>query len=423
VIKQLNTAVLYNLVKACVAVIVFVALIFASSSSAAGDKYVPGREVDALIPGVDLAMKVYVPANYTPECKWPLVIFYHGMNGSPTTDCIARHCEGDDFIIVGMPYCEKHEARLSKQQQAIYIKKEQKSFLSAVSWVKENLSLDTERVFMGGVSKGGWTTSFVGERELKRLAGMIILLAGRQRGAVPGPQAMAGFPIYIGVGEMDPNQLSGVHAAGFYRHCGADVTYEEYEGQGHRTPQKAERLAQWLEAYGPQSHPWVDSEEQARRKTDYKKGYESALALADKSAACAALRLLLDDPRLTVICGSNTRKAITGKLNALAKEDVLAMKLLKAEKTFYNLVWKEWQMRTFDETTVVVGGYSRLSKAATGTCYEIYAEKSYERLLPMYQQAQKQMDQVKVKQKSLQKKAPSRSRMRNSSGTGGGSVF
>jgi len=400
-------------------VILTLALVFNSVA----ENYEAGREYDAVLPASGLHIKLYVPANYTPDHKWPLVLFYHGMNGSPTTDCIARHCEGKDFIIVGMSYCETQESQMTKEQQAVYIEKERKNFLETVGWVKANLSLDPERVFLGGISKGGWTTSFVGEREMKRLAGFIILLAGRQRGAVPGPQAMNGFPIYIGVGETDPNLLPGVHAAGFYRHSGADVCYEEFEGQGHQAPAKAVLLTQWLEAYGPMSHPWLDAAARESRKSEYKKAYESAVGLTDQTAACRELHSLLDDPRLLIACGSATVKAIEQKLTALAQSDAQAAKALAAERMFYDLVWKEWNMKTFDDSKVIVEGYKRLSQAGSQTRYDVYAAKSYERLIPMYQSAQKQMDQMKETQKKTQQKAPARPQMRNSTGTGGMSVF
>ena len=397
-------------------------LTLALSLCAAEEKYEAGREYDAVLPGSGLHVKLYVPLNYTPDHKWPLIIFYHGLGGSPTTDCIARHCEGRDFIIVGMSYCERHTSPLSKPQHVAYIQKERKNLLTTVGWVKENISLDTQRVFMGGISKGGWTTSFVGEREMKRLAGLIILLAGRQRGAVPGSQTMTGFPIYVGVGEMDPNQLSSVHGVGFYRHCGADVTYEEFAGLGHQAPQKAQRLVQWLEAYGPQSHPWIDGAEKELRKAEYKRTYEKALENTDKTAVCRELHSLLDDPRLVVACGVNTRKAIAEKLNALAKNDTAAAKELLVERTFYNLVWREWKMRTIDETQVVIDGYSRLQRYAPDSRYAGYAEKSHARLLPVYQSAQSQLKQLKSQQKSIKKRA-SKPGIRNSSVSGSMSIF
>ena len=144
-------------------------LVLTLSLCSAEEKYEPGSEYDAVLPGSGLHVKLYIPMNYTSDHKWPLVLFYHGLGGSPTTDCIVRHCEGKDFIIVGMSYCEKHTSPLSKKQHTAYIQKERKNFLTTVGWVKDNISLDTQRVFMGGISKGGWTTSFVGERELKGL--------------------------------------------------------------------------------------------------------------------------------------------------------------------------------------------------------------------------------------------------------------
>ncbi len=139
-------------------------MLFVSSSFAA-DEYDSGREYDVVVPVSQTAMKIYIPSNYDASRKWPLVVFYHGMNGSPTTDCIVRHSGGEDYLVAGLTYCEKHNSRLTRQQHDAYIVKERKNFRNAVQWVKQNLSLDTKRVFLGGISKGGWTTSFIGERE------------------------------------------------------------------------------------------------------------------------------------------------------------------------------------------------------------------------------------------------------------------
>jgi len=385
--------------------------------------YEPGKEYDVVLPGSALSVKLYVPADYTPDQQWPLVLFYHGMNGAPTTDCIARHCEGKGFIIVGMAYCETQAQQMTREQQAASIEKERQNFSATLGWVKANLAVDTARVFLGGISQGGWTTSFVGERELKRLAGFIILLAGRQRGAVPGPQPMNGFPVYIGAGESDPNLLSAVHGAGFYRQCGANLCFEEYAGLGHQAPTKAALLTQWLEAYGPLSHPWLEPSVKEARRLEYKHSYDEALAMPDKNAACRKLRALLDDPRLAVACGAATVKAIEQKLTALAGSDAQAARALAAERTFFELVWKEWNMKTFEENREIVEGYSRLSQAGSQTRYDGYAARSYERLLPMYQSSQKQLDQMKESQKKAPQKTAPRPTIRNSSGSGGMSVF
>lgn len=396
--------------------------VFSCFNSFAAGVYEQGREYDAVVPGSGTSMKIYVPANYESSRKWPLILFYHGMNGSPTTDCITRHCAGSDFIVAGLTYCEKTDTGMTREQHNAYIEKERMNFRAAVGWVKQNLSLDTKRVFLGGVSKGGWTTSIIGERELKNLAGFIILLAGRQRGAVPGPQKMTGFPVYIGAGENDPNILAAVHGAGFYRHCGANTTLDVFPGLGHQVPQKAELLSRWLEAYGPLSHPWIDAKVIEDRKSAYKKSYEAALGNPDKEKSCKELQELLKDPRLVVVCGIKTRNAIEAKLNALAKTQPAVAKELTAERSFYDIVWREWNMQTIDDITAVIEGYSRLEEMAPDTSWAGYAQKSHDRLIPMYNSALKQMEGLKSRNKNRQQQ-PFRTKMRNSSGTGGVSIF
>ena len=381
--------------------------------------YEPGMEFSAVVPGSGTSMKVYVPSNYDAAKKWPLVVLYHGLNGSPTTDCIVRHCGGNDFIVAGVTYCRNDTSNLSGEAYSRYIEEERGNFRAAVQWVVQNLSTDTKRIFLGGISKGGWTTSFVGERELKNLAGFIVLLAGRQRGAVPGSQAMTGFPVYLGAGQTDPNLLSAAHAAAFYRNCGASVSFEEFAGIGHQVPTEAEGLQNWLEAYGPLSHPWQEDEVKTGRRESYRKAYEEALAFSDKEEACRELRKLIDDPRLLVVCGQKTRSAIVAKLNDLAKEAPDAARELRAESSFYEISWDEWNMKSVEETSEVLKGYERIRQTAPGTRWAGFAEKSHARLEPVYRSALQQMEAVKSRHKT-QIPPPNRSRFRNSSGAGGG---
>ncbi len=363
-------------------------------------EYTAGVEYDAVLPGSGNVIKVHVPANYEPSRKWPLVVFYHGMNGSPTTDCITRHCQGRDFIVAGITYCEKLESHITREQHNAYIERERGNFRSAVLWVKQNLSLDINRVFLGGVSQGGWTTSLVGERELKNLAGLIILLAGRQRDVVPVSQKMNGFSVYIGAGEEDPNLISALHAAGFYRYSGATVLFEEFANIGHQVPQKGEMLALWLEAHGPLRHPWLDAEAIGKQRAAYKKQYEAALELSDQTALCHQLKALLDDPRLEIACGLKTCQAIESKMNLCAKSSPGFLKQLTAERVFYDLVGKEWCMTTIEATAAVVDGYSKLQNFAPGSKWAGYAQRSHARLVPVYHSALKQQGEIKSQRKS-----------------------
>jgi len=120
------------------------------------------------------------------------------------------------------------------------------------------LNVATETIFMGGYSQGGYFTTVLGEQMLDRLAGLIVLGAGRtyvDRSSPPAQQ-IRGKPIFYGVGELDEKHNPRArNAVEMYRKWGADVTFEEWEGVEHSGPLslmlQSTKMLDWLLANGP----------------------------------------------------------------------------------------------------------------------------------------------------------------------------
>ncbi len=217
--------------------------------------FVPGEEVR-----VDVNNKyiggdhflVYVPTDYTDEHNWPAIFVYHGMGGQPTTWPFRQITNGKGFIIVGMEYLHRGKAKLTKGEYINYFKRERKSVLEVKRYVCERLKIDEERLFVTGTSKGGWHTSSIFESSTKVWAGAVIIAAGRSRNArllssSAGRKALRGKPIYIGAGEKDINLPWAKKAATYYKSLGAEVTFEECEGEGHGFDYtKLKELYNWL---------------------------------------------------------------------------------------------------------------------------------------------------------------------------------
>ena len=79
-----------------------------------------------------------------------------------------------------MPYVPDGDRPSTAQGQTAYLKSELASLHDARSWLTAHASVDEARVFLAGASKGGWTVGLLGEAELPKVGGLIILLAGRQ---------------------------------------------------------------------------------------------------------------------------------------------------------------------------------------------------------------------------------------------------
>ena len=209
----------------------------------------PGKETKIEDPQIGGAgyFVVYIPKNYTPDHEWPVIFDYHGMNQKPQTWPFNDLTDGQNFIVIGMEYSDPALGKPS-------VEKDIPNITRVGAYLSKRLKMNPKLMFIGGFSQGGWETSHFAEVSLETWAGIIITGAGRSS-SVPEAQLSAkgirGKPIFIGVGEKDDNNKSGRSAAAFYTKVGADVTFEEFKGQGHSVDTKDEKLKEWLKNYGP----------------------------------------------------------------------------------------------------------------------------------------------------------------------------
>lgn len=360
-----------------------------ASLSEDGPALAPARETQVTIPRNGGSMLVYLPTNYSAERQWPAIFYYHGTSGQPTTALIRRHADGRDYIVVGMPYIVRSNPKRTEEEQEQYIQAELTNLRTAREWLRANAHIDEGRVFLAGLSKGGWTSSILGNRDMPRLAGLVILLAARQRTAMDRPSdSLRGKPVYIGVGETDANILPALQSRIVYSRYGASVTYEEFAGLGHQAPHLAPRLAAWLEANGPYSHPWADAAGIAALKDRFHAAYKEILASADAPAKYTALLDLADDPRLR-LCGDNVVRGVLAQAEGLARQSP-ARELRQAELSFNKLAWLEWNIKYVKDITRVREGFFALSRAHPSTPFGRRAAEFHERVVKIYGQAEKQ---------------------------------
>ena len=278
----------------------------------------PGVESAIMLPNSGGTMQVYLPSNYTATQKWATVFFYHYMGGTPDTSFLRGLTEGRDYIVAGMSYLDDARPASPVQDTESYMRRELANYRSARNWLIAHASVDEARIFLAGTSKGGWAASGLGELELPRLGGIIILLAGRPYGfgRSPSPDALHGKPIYIGTGETDPNNMAARLARELYRRNGAVVTFEEYAGRGHEVPSDEKRLRAWLEANGPRRDRLSQPADRKELSAEIEKSRAAAMAEADPSTQYSRLLDLADDPRLP-LCEAGVSAQIQRQLAAL----------------------------------------------------------------------------------------------------------
>jgi len=333
----------------------------AGAGEPAGPALTAGTESTITLPLSGAQMKVFLPSNYAADAKWPVVFFYPGQGGKPTTGYIRRHTDDRDFIVVGLPYVTPD----SDKPMPDFAARELPSLRAARQWLGAHASVDETRVYLGGSSKGGWTTSLLGEPELPHLAGLIILLAGRSYPftTAPGGTAYRGKPIYIGDGETDNNMRPARQAATFFQRQGMVLTFEEYLGLAHATPPEAARLRTWLQVQN--RYHTRDAAAQAELGQWCTNALTAARAATDVSEKFRLTLDLLRDPRLP-LCGPQAGAAA----QALLKEATArspAKEEWAAENIYWNLLWKSTSLHTLDELRATRDGFQQLSTTYAAT--------------------------------------------------------
>ena len=215
--------------------------------------FTPGQETRVDMEKVGGHFVVYVPSDYDPDTKWPIIFCYHGLNGQPNTSPFRQVTGGKGFIIIGMEYLERGQKKLRWSEYRQYVMRELGSIKTVDRYVNKRLSVNPKLRYIGGFSKGGWQASAYGDHSAGQWAGIAIIGAGRawRDKPLPNPRAMRGQAVYIGAGEKEDNIVHARKAADFYRKHRADVTFEQYDGLGHQAKPDSTVLRDWLWLNGP----------------------------------------------------------------------------------------------------------------------------------------------------------------------------
>ncbi len=201
----------------------------------------PGDEIKVVDPksGEKGYFRVYVPSDYSSDRECPVVLYYHGLGGSPGTALLKSILKGKRFIIVGMGYYQR-----GLEGYQYMVSEDVRIVRRVLGWLEKRFRIDRNAVFLAGFSKGGFYTSGLLNELPDLWAGAIILGAGARTEAT-NARALAGKPVFIGCGDGDRFLDDALRARKYYQGLACEVTFECWPGVGHQISDD-NGISRWL---------------------------------------------------------------------------------------------------------------------------------------------------------------------------------
>lgn len=230
------------------------------------------------IDSTEYCYQVFVPKAYTPEKKWPIILFLHGA-GERGSDCQRQTEVGlgpsireqrDTFpAIVVMPQVPARQLWVGRLEQMA---------LEALSQTQQEFNTDSTRIYLTGLSMGGYGSWYLTAHNPGKFAAVVpvaggILPPSRRRPFPPEVMALVpkekpyetiarrigSTPVWIFHGSDDPRvpvtESRRMYAA--LQAVGGNVRYTEYPGVGHNSWDRAyaePELFEWMLAQRLQVH-------------------------------------------------------------------------------------------------------------------------------------------------------------------------
>lgn len=226
----------------------------ADDPNCADGAFVPGRQVRIEAESKDVSggcFMVYVPSDYEPRQNWPVIFYYRGAGEPLSTERFQTATGSKGYIIAAMEFQDIPKSAVTQSQYLAYLHRELRSIAAVRTHLSKHLKIDSQKLLLAGVSKGGWLVSDLVDLSTSPWAGIAIFCAGRHRiVSSAAPTGISGKPVYIGAGRTDPNLDAAKNAAEQYRRRGAKVTMDIYPELGHAVDPNSPALRQWLNDIG-----------------------------------------------------------------------------------------------------------------------------------------------------------------------------
>ena len=194
---------------------------------------------------VGLRYLLYLPPHYDSVTTWPLIIFLHGL-GERGDDLnrVAKHglpkriADGTHFpFIVASPQCP----------DTTYWPEQVTALNALLDHLIETQKVDTTRIYLTGLSMGGYGTYFFASQFPQRFAAIAPICGG---GGWWMPGRLAQIPMWVFHGEADETVpvIESTRMVEGIQKAGGDVKLTIYPGLGHNS---------WTQTYeNPELYNW-----------------------------------------------------------------------------------------------------------------------------------------------------------------------
>jgi len=225
------------------------------------------RKFIAMEGGPERAYQVWVPLTYTADKKWPVILFLHGLgesgsdgnkplaNGLPKE--ITRRQGNFDFIVV-IPQVAGNFGLIRSPDGGRLVAAggwggpDGDIAMAALARTLKEYSCDADRVYLTGLSMGGYGTYTIALKHPKKFAAIVPICGG---GDPATGDALGRMPIWIWHGAADPTVAvanSRDMVEGLVKAKAVELRYTELPGVGHNSWDKAyasDELYAWLLAH------------------------------------------------------------------------------------------------------------------------------------------------------------------------------
>ena len=213
----------------------------------------PGKQIETSLKvseEVAIPYLQYLPENFDAKKdeKYPLILFLHGRGESKGPLSIVKKWgppkiaeeKGLPYIVIS-PQCPKSSWWSNNDQQELLTK--------LLTHVRKELPIDNKRIYLTGLSIGGFGSWEMAARHPKTFAAVIPICGG---GSPENAKKLTEIPIWNWHGTEDqavPISKSNEMVEAIKKAGGTKITYSVLEGVGHDS---------WIQAYGdPKLWEWM----------------------------------------------------------------------------------------------------------------------------------------------------------------------